>query len=298
MMSSFDPPSYPPPSYSSSYPTATYAPTPSVDPSAPIRPRALWFVVGAALIAAGVAAGITLLTVGIVSTSRTVDNFGRFAAPGSAQVRFLHPGTYTIYYESDSEICPHDDQGRRIPGACQSISASHDPPRNLDIVVKDGSGHELPLRAIDNEVSFSVSGKAGQSLYRVSIPTAGTYQVTATGSPGEPYAIAIGHGVFGHLVAYILGAIGAGLFLVALGLVAVIVTGVKRGRRKRERRRAQQGYGGYGGYGPGGYGSGYGPYGGYAVPGSPPSYGSPLPGGWNQPSPPAGSSGSWGPPQS
>jgi hypothetical protein len=107
--------------------------------------------------------------------------------------------------------------------------------------------------------------------------------------------------VFGHLVAFILGAIGSAIVLIGLGLATLIVTGVKRGRRKRERRRAAEGYGGYG---PSGYGSGehspYGPYGGYAVPGTPPWYGTPSPSdsGWGQPGPSGESSDPWGPPRS
>jgi hypothetical protein len=296
-MSSFDPPSYPPPTYA---PTASYPATPPpVDTSGPLKPRAVWFVIGALLIAAGVAAGITLLTVGIVSTSRTVDNFGRFAAPGSATLEFKKPGTYTIYYEYESEVCPVGGGGR----SCETISASHDKPRNLAITVTNSKGAKLPLRSVDNEVSFSVSGKAGEAVNRVEISTAGTYQISADAATSETFAIAVGRGVFGHLIAYILGAVGAALVLIGLGLATLIVTGVKRGRRKRERRRAAEGYGGYGpgGYGGGGY-SPYGPYGGYGVPGAPPSYGTPSPspsgGSWGQPGPSGESSGPWGPPRS
>jgi hypothetical protein len=262
----------------------------------------VWFVIGALLVAAGVAAGITLLTVGIVSTSRTVDNFGRFAAPGSATLEFKKPGTYTIYYEYESEVCPVGGSGR----SCETISASHDKPRNLAIAVTDASGQKLPLRSVDNEISFSVNGKAGEAVNRVVIPVAGSYQISADAATSDTFAIAVGHGVFGHLVAFVLGAIGAAVVLAGLGIATLIVTGVKRGRRKRERRRAAEGYGGYGGYGSGGYGSGryrpYGPSGGYGVPGTPPSYGtpspSPSPGGWGQPAPSGESSGPWGPPRS
>jgi hypothetical protein len=222
-------------------PTAP-APAPAVAAPAKIKPGRIWYWIGALLIAAGVVGAISLIIAGIVGMSRTVDDFARFEAPVQGQtLDFAKSGTYTIYYEHESEIDGVE------------ISSPEDIPGDLDIQVTTEDGTPVPVSGAGTSVSFSVSGKAGEAVNKVTIPAPGTYimNVSADSLRTEPcdvesgdtqdcFAIAIGKGVLGRLFAY-LGAAGIVGFLgFVAGLVIIIVTAVKRSRRRKERRLADQ----------------------------------------------------------
>ena len=71
------------------------------------------------------------------------------------------------------------------------------------------------------------------------IPAAGKYtiDVESTSSAGS-FDIAVGKGVVGKLLVFIFGGIAVGFVGTVLGVITLIVTGVKRGRRKREAQAA------------------------------------------------------------
>jgi hypothetical protein len=203
-------------------------PAPSLPAAAPrIRPSKVWYVVGVLLIVAGIAGGIGLFVGGLVSTSRTVDGFGRFVAPASKSLKFQRAGTYTIFYEYRGEVCGE-------PTDCVTIEAPETPPSSLTIRLTDAAGRSLPVdRSGDSDVTFSFGGRAGRSVASVDIPAAGEYVIEVSGG-AQRYGIAIGRGVLGTLVRWILGGIAAGVVGVVVGVVLLIVTGVRRGRRRRE----------------------------------------------------------------
>ena len=118
-------------------PTAP-APAPAVAAPAKIKPGRIWYWIGALLIAAGVVGAISLIIAGIVGMSRTVDDFARFEAPVQGQtLDFAKSGTYTIYYEHESEI---DLVGHPLPGRSDGQEPRHeggDQPWSLGIPHRD-----------------------------------------------------------------------------------------------------------------------------------------------------------------
>ncbi len=193
----------------------------------PIRPRKVWYVVGVLLIVAGIVGGVGLFIGGLVSTSRTVDGFGRFVAPASKSLKFQRSGTYTIFYEYLGEVCGE-------PSGCVKIDAPETPPASLTIRLTDAAGRSVAVdRSGDTDRTFSFGGRAGTSVASVDIPAAGEY-VIEVGGGTDRYGIAVGRGVLGTLVRWILGGIAAGVVGVLVGVVLLIVTGVRRGRRRRE----------------------------------------------------------------
>jgi hypothetical protein len=209
-----------------------------------IKPGRRWYWIGGILIAAGIAAAVTLIAIWLVRTSDTVDKFARFRVPpeGASQpLDFKKAGTYTIYYEWRSRFTDPD-------GTQQNIDNSdHKAPSQLTIEVTGPDGAVHPTAHEDEDVTFSFNDKVGRAVAKVAIPTPGTYTMKVTSNATEPFAIAVGKGIIRTIIPYAL--IGGGAFLLglALGLTCIIVTAVKRGRRKRERRAAEQAaLGGYG----------------------------------------------------
>jgi hypothetical protein len=195
---------------------------------AKIKPRALWYWIGAFFIVAGIVGSITMFVTGIVSTSRTVDNFARFVAPTDGQtLNFSQSGTFTVYYEWNSKV---DGERYRSPEEVPGISVQLVGP----------SGDTIDMQSASNTVSFSASGRSGQSIGKVTIPSAGAYVAIVKADTSEPFVLAFGKGVLGKLFAYIGAAFAIGALGFVTGLVTLIVTGVKRSKRKRERRAADQ----------------------------------------------------------
>jgi hypothetical protein len=190
-----------------------------------IKPGKGWYWFGALAIVAGGVGAIALFIAGVVSTSRTVDDFARFVAPAEdIPLNFLRDGEYTIYCESESTV-----DGRPIsvdPRVCGTV----------DLALVGPEGGEVVIRSDNTSFSFSTSGRVGESIAKVRIPSSGTYLMSADSA--EPVAIAVGRGQLGRLALFIGGGIAAGLAGLAIGLTVIIVTAVKRGRRKRERRAA------------------------------------------------------------
>jgi hypothetical protein len=246
-----------------------------------IKPGRRWYWIGGVLIALGVAAAVALFAVWAVRTSNTVDDFARVRVPpegATTGLVFKKAGNYTIYYEWRSEVTEN--------GTTQRVdNSSHNPPSQLSIVITSADGKPVPTQPEDEDITFSFNDKIGRAVRKVNIPAPGAYVMRVTSNATEPFVIAIGKGIIHTIVPYALIGIGAFLLGLILGLVAIIVTGVKRGRRKRERRAAEQGA-------LGGYAA---PAAAYAGDGSvpppegwsPPPADTPAPPAWDAPPPPA-----------
>ena len=184
------------------------------DPPAKIKPGGAWYAIGIILIVIGVIGAIVIWVVGFKNLSDSVDNFARYEAPGARDLTFKSDGTFTIYYEGS-------DDRSDVP--------------DLDITFTDSGGNELPVERGDiPDISFSVNDHAGVAVAKVRIPEAGTYTIDVQSSDPGPFDVAVGRGVIAKLGVFILIGIAVGFVGVVLGVITLIVTGVKRGRRKRE----------------------------------------------------------------
>jgi hypothetical protein len=190
-------------------------------PPAKIKPGGAWYAIGIILIVLGVVGAIVIWVIGIKNISDTVDNFARFPAPGARVLTFKSGGTFTVYYEGSDN--------------------RDDVPSDLAISFTDESGAPLAVQRGDiADVSFSVNGHSGVAVAKVKVPAAGRYtiDVESDDSAGT-FPIAVGKGgVVGRLGLFILAGLGVGFVGVVLGVITLIVTGVKRGRRKREAQAA------------------------------------------------------------
>jgi heme/copper-type cytochrome/quinol oxidase subunit 2 len=190
-------------------------------PPAKIKPGGAWYAIGVLLIVLGVVGAIVIWVIGFKNVSDTVDNFARFPAPGERVLTFKSGGTFTVYYEGSDQRA--------------------DVPADLAITFTDEKGNPVTVqRGNIADVSFSVSGHSGVAVAKVKIPAAGSYTINVESNESiRTFNVAVGKGgVIGRLGLFILAGIGVGFVGVVLGVITLIVTGVKRGRRKREAQAA------------------------------------------------------------
>ena len=194
----------------------------SVQP-AKVKPGKAWFLIGALAIVLGIIAFVVILVGGVKRVSDEVDRFARFRVPKEgvvATVTLSRSGTYTLYYEYPAGA---SDARREVPSDLA-----------VQITTKP-EGKIIPITPGTASASFSFSGKrAGRSAGQFTAPAPGRYDIQVTGgAPVAPYDVAVGKGLVSKIGATVLAAFGIGALLGLLGLVTLIVTGVRRGRSKR-----------------------------------------------------------------
>jgi hypothetical protein len=174
-----------------------------------------------------------------VRTSNAVDDFARMKVEptgGEQGFSFASEGKYTLYYEYRSEV-----EGEQIR------NDEHDAPSQLQITVTDANGGDVPVSSYDDDFSFSFNDKLGPAVAQVNIPQPGNYTVAVDSNATAPFVLAIGKGAIQSIWPWwALGALAALVVGLALGILAIVMTGVKRGARKRELRRQQAAVAGYG----------------------------------------------------
>lgn len=214
----------------------------------PIRPRAVWYWVGVLLILAGVGGAVAWFVLGFVSLDDTVDDFGRVAYPRGGSVSLDEPGEYVIYAEASGVA----------------------PVRPSGITVTGPDGDPVTTDVYSGSITYDFGGRSGIAVSTFSADQSGEYVVEASSTlPTAADALAVGPSIAGDLLAAILGGFAIGAIGVLVGVVVLIVTGVRRSRARRDRRPPTP---------PASWGQ------------APPTWGSPPPigaGGWGQPPPPA-----------
>ena len=227
--------SYPPPSVPIDSPPLTDS-RPLTGERPRIKPGKGWYWVGALLIAGGLLGGAALGIAGVLNLRNSIEDFGRFrveGGTGAATVTFEKPGEYSIYYENESKVC--GDLGATPGQPCETVTVrgEKDPPAQLDISITSGD-RSLPIGPAENSLDYSFSGFSGTEVATVDVDEAGSYNmVVETRREGE-FAIALGKDVVSTILPWILGAMALAAVGLILGLIILIVTGVKRSRRKRE----------------------------------------------------------------
>jgi succinyldiaminopimelate transaminase len=194
-----------------------------------IKPSGWWYLPAVLVLVGGVIGGLTLMVVGFVNLSRLVDDFARIevvGGEGSERLVFDRAGRFVLYYEFESDI---DGVG--------FVGADADLPAVIEATVR-GPGTEGPLLLVRderNDFSFSFSGNAGISFASVRIPEAGTYDVDHR-VVGDVAVRGVGGSERVRPAPRLrprgLALLGVG---VVVGVTAIVVLAVKRGRRKRER---------------------------------------------------------------
>lgn len=211
-----------------------------------IKPSAAWYVVGTLLLVVSVVVPIVLIVLGVQAFQDEIERFDSVPADTGGELT-LEAGDYTVYIEGPGV------------GTFSAFSAN-------DVEIINPSGESEDLSPVSGDFTYNVDGEDGVAKLTFSADESGTYQIIpgdSTSVQANVNDITIGPG-FGEVIGSGLpywiaaGVIGFVAFLV--GLIMLIVTGVKRGKQKRQRRLAAGG-----GYpAPPGYGSP--PQQGYAPP--------------------------------
>ena len=215
-------------------------PPPSVPQESPatptkIKPGKGWYWLGALLLAGGLLGGLALAVAGFLSLKNTVDDFGRFKVTngqGSATVSFEKPGTYTIYYESHSKVC--QDLTQSGSGCTtETVRGPKSPPAGLSITISK-DGQDLDVKEAKNSFDYTLGDYTGKAVGSVKVDEPGAYSMVVQTRREGDFAIALGKDVVSTIVPWLIGALALAALGVILGLLVLILTGVKRGRRKRE----------------------------------------------------------------
>lgn len=228
--------------------------SPTVPQSLPPSKRGrVWIIIGSILVVVGIVGGAALTINGALDIGHTVNAYERVSLVSGGSIEIDEPGTYRIFFEA-----PGADQLDGSSGAFR---------------ITGPAGESIATSSDLTSETYSIGGRDGRKVGTFRAEQAGTYQfqpIRQDGSAGFGGAgnLAIGRkGPVGSIVT-ILGGVFGGLFVVALGVGAIIIGAVQRGRAKR---------------------AAMGPSGpmGFAGP-----FGAPMPG-W---APPASTSTTWSPP--
>ncbi len=215
-------------------------PPPSVPQESPatptkIKPGKGWYWLGALLLAGGLLGGLALAVAGFLNLKNTVEDFGRFKVTngqGSATVSFEKPGTYTIYYESHSKVC--QDLTQSGSGCTtETVRGPKSPPAGLSITISK-DGQDLDVSGAKNSFDYTLGDFTGKAVGTVKVDEPGAYSMVVQTRREGDFAIALGKDVVSTIVPWLIGALALAALGVILGLLVLILTGVKRGRRKRE----------------------------------------------------------------
>jgi hypothetical protein len=227
-------------------------------------PSKFGYVIGTILIIIGVVGGIGFGVSKIVSVQDAIDDFDRVPV-GETRTLDLDAGDYVVYGESGGG------------SAIEAVLANFR-------IRPEGSEDELTVEDYVAEFTYDVGNRPLRAEFTFEIDESGPYQVQADGIRSGATTAAIGPSIVGDFVAGIVGGLIIGGVGVLVGVIFLIVTGVRR--RKFRQRGWLNGWNQPGAPQPGTW----------SPPAAPGGYGTPPPaaGGWNPPPPPGG--GSYPPP--
>lgn len=184
-------------------------------------PSALWYVLGATLIAAGVGIFAVVLWQGI---THIADGLTQVVVPGSADLRLPKPSEYTIFLERESVV------NGRIYSTKGAISGLH-----CEVHSKE-TGDSIPLHQPSMSTTYTVGGRSGESVLAFRIDRPGSYEISCgydEGYVGPEAVVAVGSevgsGIF-RTIGYCMLAMFGGF---GLGLTVIIVTAVRRQKTKQ-----------------------------------------------------------------
>ncbi len=175
------------------------------------------YLLALGIFVAGLAVTGVLVVISVTHFQRLSHSFIRVVAPGTSTVQLEKRGTYTVFYEYQSQV-----DG-------QTFSTGETPP-NLTVGVKSvATGNAVAIHSSGNS-NYSIGSHAGVSILNFSIDSPGAYEISSqysNGTGGPEIVLAIAHGFASDIVggvASILGSVGVfcGTTLVAIVLTLVV----------------------------------------------------------------------------
>lgn len=238
--------------------------------AAVVRPSVRWYAVGIVLLLVGAAAAMTLVVQGFTGMGDP-STFRRVPVPGEREV-VLDAGEHLLFAEY---------------AYLEPYGGYADPY----VTVIDAQGREVVWAPTFGGQTYWHRSSEGREIGVLDLRQPGTYRIVTEDGGSEAVAVTVGSSVVPDGGSILTG-LALGVLFGLLGLAALVVVGVRRGKAKRALRPATA---------PGAWsgGPGWGPPPGAWGP-SPGAWGAPQPGGWGAPPPGAWGApppGSWGSPQ-
>lgn len=234
------------------------------------RPSGIGYWLGGLLIAGGIIGGIAWGVINGIGFNDAIDDFERVPV-GQVGTIDLEEGDYVVYAERGG--------GEPLANYLNGV--------RMRPAGAEGRGEEIQFSDYTSEFTYDLGGRTGRAQLTFEIEDAGEYQVRADDGPGTTATTAaFGPSVAGDLVSAIVGAFVIAIGGIVIGIILIVVTGIRR--RKWRQRSWRSGAGGmaYGNQ-PGMWnpGAANAPQGAWGAP-APPGYTPPPPPGGGYPPPP------------
>jgi hypothetical protein len=173
-----------------------------------IRPGRVWFLVGFAPLLLGAALGLHFygaMKHGIVDMQRVV-------VPGEADLQ-LGQGEYVLYGESRSVVDGTAYVNDSFSARCAVLDVESDT--------------QVALTSPTGSTTYTGFGYAGQSMFELDVPHAGTYRLHCEGDDA-PAVIAVGRGIGTSIILLVVSILGG-----VIGFIAIMATVANRRFRAR-----------------------------------------------------------------
>jgi hypothetical protein len=193
---------------------------PSIEPVhqvtlTPLRPKAFWYWVGAFVMVLAAAIAVFMFVKGVFGFVGQIDDFPRVDVPGS-EVVHLEGGEWVLYHEPG-------------PGSFSGMSA-----QDLNVSTVPGE-RSVPVRTHSLGETYDDGARSGVAVGTFDAPVEGNYRITVSGG-GTGGQVAVGRPLFDGLLPWLLGGMAVGGIGFVVGLVILIVVGVRRSADKRRRQ--------------------------------------------------------------
>lgn len=185
-----------------------------------IRPSAVWYGIGGAVIAAGVVVALVLGVGGVARVLDKPDEFQRMSVPGNGTVEFDEPGGYVLYLEAPGNVPP---AGRL---STDEVALTPDRP----------DGRPLQMQPYDTRLTYETGNRAGKADLTFEVVETGRHTLEVGQVPSQVTTVAVGDSYADDLLVPVLLAVGTGLAGLVLGGAILVSTGIRRGRAKRAQR--------------------------------------------------------------
>ena len=191
-------------------------------PLAPTKPKgAIGLWIGGLLIAVGIVGGILLVVGGVKNISDSVDDMQRVPVADGGTVQLDSTGTYRVFLER--------------PGINDDTALTFQDPTPL-VRITDPDGSPVTVGGAGSfQETYSINGRDGRKIGAFTARTTGTFRVATITSDGTAtrgeIAIAKHGPTTGIFV--IVGGVFGGIGVVIVGIIVMIVSGVRRSRSKQ-----------------------------------------------------------------
>ncbi len=175
----------------------------------------------------GVLAAIVLVVVSIRHFRNLPHGFTRVVAPGTTVVELKKSGSYTIFYEYESQV-----DG-------QNFSTGQDLPNLLVSIKSVDSGEVIDVNQTGSTSTYSLDSNSGISVLKFKIDHAGSYAITTSyqnGATGPDVVLAIGQGFTANLIGGIASIFGSIAIFCGSTMIAIVLTLVVFFLRQRRPR--------------------------------------------------------------